>query len=55
MAVLPSVLSNMAQVLAKADMGLAARYSELVEDEALRHRVFDKIVAEYDGPSGCCG
>ncbi|MDX1890963.1 phosphoenolpyruvate carboxylase [Mycolicibacterium sp. 050158] len=43
-----SVLSNMAQVLAKADMGLAARYSELVEDEALRHRVFDQIVAEHD-------
>ena len=43
-----SVLSNMAQVLAKADMGLAARYSELVVDEALRHRVFDQIVAEHD-------
>ncbi|MHA3022149.1 phosphoenolpyruvate carboxylase [Mycobacterium sp. BMJ-28] len=43
-----TVLSNMAQVLAKADMGLAARYSELVEDEALRARVFDKIVAEHD-------
>lgn len=43
-----SVLSNMAQVLAKADMGLAARYSELVVDEALRHEVFDKIVAEHD-------
>jgi phosphoenolpyruvate carboxylase len=43
-----TVLSNMAQVLAKADMGLAARYSELVEDEALRARVFDKIVDEHD-------
>ena len=43
-----TVLSNMAQVLAKADMGLAARYSELVEDEDLRSRVFDKIVAEHD-------
>ncbi|MGE2725007.1 phosphoenolpyruvate carboxylase [Mycolicibacterium pulveris] len=42
-----AVLSNMAQVLAKSDMGLAARYSELVEDEALRSRVFDKIVAEH--------
>lgn len=42
-----SVLSNMAQVLAKSDMGLAARYAELVEDEALRRRVFDKIVAEH--------
>ncbi|OBJ53001.1 phosphoenolpyruvate carboxylase, partial [Mycobacterium asiaticum] len=42
-----SVLSNMAQVLAKSDLGLAARYAELVDDEALRHRVFDKIVEEH--------
>ncbi|MCV7201717.1 phosphoenolpyruvate carboxylase [Mycolicibacterium peregrinum] len=42
-----TVLSNMAQVLAKSDMGLAARYSELVDDEELRARVFDKIVAEH--------
>jgi phosphoenolpyruvate carboxylase len=43
-----TVLSNMAQVLAKSDMGLAAHYSELVSDEALRRRVFDKIVSEHD-------
>ncbi|MDV3124820.1 phosphoenolpyruvate carboxylase [Mycobacterium sp. 21AC1] len=43
-----TVLSNMAQVLAKADMGLAARYAELVDDEDLRARVFDKIVDEYE-------
>ena len=43
-----TVLSNMAQVLAKSDTGLAARYAELVEDEKLRQRVFDKIVAEHD-------
>jgi phosphoenolpyruvate carboxylase len=42
-----SVLSNMAQVLAKSDLGLAARYAELVADESLRHRVFDKIVDEH--------
>ncbi|NVN50801.1 phosphoenolpyruvate carboxylase [Mycolicibacterium hippocampi] len=42
-----TVLSNMAQVLAKSDLGLAAHYAELVEDEALRHRVFDKIVDEH--------
>ncbi|HVQ50627.1 MAG TPA: phosphoenolpyruvate carboxylase, partial [Mycobacterium sp.] len=42
-----TVLSNMAQVLAKSDMGLAAIYSELVEDEALRRRVFDKILDEH--------
>jgi phosphoenolpyruvate carboxylase len=42
-----SVLSNMAQVMAKSDLGLAARYAELVADEALRHRVFDMIVDEH--------
>jgi phosphoenolpyruvate carboxylase len=41
------VLSNMAQVLAKSDLGLAARYAELVADESLRRRVFDKIVDEH--------
>ena len=42
-----TVLSNMAQVLAKSDMGLAARYSELVADTELRHRVFDMIRTEH--------
>src|SRR6201996_7043078 len=42
-----TVLSNMAQVLAKTDLGLAARYAELVDDKALRRRVFDKIAAEH--------
>jgi phosphoenolpyruvate carboxylase len=42
-----TVLSNMAQVLAKTDLGLAARYAELVEDSSLRRRVFDKIAAEH--------
>jgi phosphoenolpyruvate carboxylase len=42
-----SVLSNMAQVLAKSDLGLAARYAELVAEESLRRRVFDKIVDEH--------
>jgi phosphoenolpyruvate carboxylase len=37
----------MAQVLAKSDLGLAARYAELVADEALRHRVFDMIADEH--------
>ncbi|MGA9674761.1 MAG: phosphoenolpyruvate carboxylase [Mycobacterium sp.] len=42
-----SVLSNMAQVLAKSDLGLAASYAELVSDESLRDRVFNKIVDEH--------
>ena len=43
-----TVLSNMAQVLAKSDMGLADRYAELVADETLRRRVFDRLVAEHE-------
>jgi len=42
-----TVLSNMAQVLAKSDLGLAARYAELVEDVALRELVFGKIQDEH--------
>ena len=42
-----TVLSNLAQVLAKSDLGLAARYAELVDDKALRRRVFDKITKEH--------
>ncbi|WP_305094952.1 phosphoenolpyruvate carboxylase [Prescottella sp. R16] len=42
-----TVLSNLAQVMAKSDMGLAARYSELVPDVALRREVFGKISAEH--------
>ena len=41
------VLSNMAQVLAKSDLGLAARYAQLVADESLRRRVFDMIADEH--------
>ncbi|ALG84774.1 phosphoenolpyruvate carboxylase [Gordonia phthalatica] len=43
-----SVMSNMAQVLAKSDMGLAHRYAQLVDDEDLRERVFTMIVAEHE-------
>ncbi|HEX5365577.1 MAG TPA: phosphoenolpyruvate carboxylase [Acidimicrobiales bacterium] len=45
---LRTVLSNMAMVLAKADMSIARRYAELVPDPELRERIFDRIVAEHD-------
>jgi phosphoenolpyruvate carboxylase len=45
---LRTILSNMGMVLAKTDLGLAARYAELVEDPELRHRVFDQITAEHE-------
>ncbi|RBY89734.1 phosphoenolpyruvate carboxylase [Blastococcus sp. TF02A-30] len=43
-----TMLSNMGMVLAKTDLGLAARYAELVPDEELRARVFDQITAEHE-------
>jgi phosphoenolpyruvate carboxylase len=38
----------MAMVLAKSDLGLAARYRDLVADRGLAERIFDEIVAEYE-------
>ncbi|MFT4044710.1 MAG: phosphoenolpyruvate carboxylase [Gordonia sp. (in: high G+C Gram-positive bacteria)] len=43
-----SVISNMAQVLAKSDMGLAHRYAQLVPDVQLRDKVFSMIVDEHE-------
>ncbi|MBD0321789.1 MAG: phosphoenolpyruvate carboxylase [Aldersonia sp.] len=42
-----TVLSNMAQVMAKSDLGLAARYSLLVPDVQLREKVFGMIAEEH--------
>ena len=41
------LLSNMDMVLAKSDLALASRYSELVGDARLRKRVFTLIEAEW--------
>ncbi|MCM8731053.1 phosphoenolpyruvate carboxylase [Hephaestia sp. GCM10023244] len=38
-----ATLANMEQVLAKSDMGIAGHYAGLVEDGALRERVFTQI------------
>jgi phosphoenolpyruvate carboxylase len=45
---LRTVLSNMDMVLAKADLGIAARYAELVPDPELRDRVFAAVEAEHE-------
>jgi phosphoenolpyruvate carboxylase len=42
-----TLLSNMDMVLAKSDLALASRYSELVTDARLRKRVFSAIEAEW--------
>ena len=38
-----ATLANMEMVLAKSDMGIAARYADLVEDKALGEAVFGRI------------
>ena len=42
-----TLLSNMDMVLAKSDLALASRYSELVEDARLRKKVFGAIEQEW--------
>ena len=42
-----TVLSNMDMVLAKSDIGIASRYSELVADVDLRGRVFARLRGEW--------
>ena len=42
-----TLLSNMDMVLAKSDLALASRYSELVPDAKLRKKIFSAIEAEW--------
>ncbi|SMC29711.1 Phosphoenolpyruvate carboxylase, type 1 [Andreprevotia lacus DSM 23236] len=40
-------ISNMEMVLAKSDIAIAARYTELVQDQDLAKRIFGRIKAEW--------
>ena len=42
-----TLLSNLDMVLAKSDLGIAARYVELVEDKKLGRKIFGLIQAEW--------
>jgi phosphoenolpyruvate carboxylase len=42
-----TLLSNMDMVMAKSDLALASRYSELVGDAKLRKKIFNAIEAEW--------
>jgi phosphoenolpyruvate carboxylase len=44
---LATTLSNMEMVMAKADMGIAARYAELCPDQDLARHVYDKLRDEW--------
>ena len=39
-----TLLSNMDMVLAKSDIGIAARYKELVTDAQLREAIFARLL-----------
>ncbi|HLU36261.1 MAG TPA: phosphoenolpyruvate carboxylase [Thermomicrobiales bacterium] len=43
-----STLANAEMAINKADMGIARRYVELVEDEDLRERIWSKLLSEFD-------
>src|SRR5262249_8002485 len=43
-----TLLSNMDMVLAKSDIGIAARYKDLVEDSQLREAIFSRLRGDYD-------
>jgi phosphoenolpyruvate carboxylase len=43
-----TLLSNMDMVLAKSDIGIAARYKELVGDAQLREAIFSRLRGEYE-------
>ncbi len=45
------MLSNMDMVLAKTDLAIARRYSELVEDVTLRESIFVRLAAEWERTS----
>jgi phosphoenolpyruvate carboxylase len=42
-----TLLSNMDMVLGKSDIAIAERYSQLVNDENLRHAIFPRLKAEW--------
>ena len=42
-----AMLANMEQVIAKSDMGIAARYARLVEDRGLADTLFERISAGW--------
>ena len=44
-----ALLSNMDMVLAKSDIAIAERYSQMVKDEQLRNTIFPRLKAEWQG------
>ncbi len=42
-----SMLSNMSMVLAKTDLAIASRYTDLVTDAAVREAIYPRLVAEH--------
>jgi len=53
--VFKTLLSNMDMVMAKSDLALASRYSELVGDARLRKKIFTAIELEWHRTAGVLG
>ncbi len=43
-----TLIDNAQMILAKADLTIARLYADLVEDQALANRIFDRIAAEHE-------
>ncbi len=43
-----TLIDNVQMILAKADMAIARLYADLVVDQALADRIYNKIAVEYD-------
>lgn len=43
-----TLIDNVQMILAKADLTIARLYADLVEDQALAERIFERIAAEYE-------
>ncbi|MRV72169.1 phosphoenolpyruvate carboxylase [Duganella sp. FT92W] len=48
-----TLLSNMDMVLAKTDLAIGSRYSQLVQDDELRTRIFKRITQEHADTLAC--
>jgi len=46
------LIENAQMTMCKADMGIAHRYASLVQDPAIRDRIFERIRAEYEATRG---
>jgi phosphoenolpyruvate carboxylase len=50
-----TLIDNVQMILAKADMTIARLYADLVEDQEMAGRMYDRIAGEYRRTVACIG